>query len=896
MSFKTEIEAIVGDIDSPDYTSEAGLYLTEGLKYILKYVSRNRDMAQKLTSNAILNNTSTTLDTSSILSIVSVTRGDGTRNREALEVAFENFDDYKDTNSIYYSSKFDPVYSIINDTLYVQPEPTATQNAVVRKIQPAAISLGGTSVDNVPDELHRGIVLYASKEMLRKFLSTKNAGLPANLTLPSVPSAGSVATVTLGSLGTAPTYSKTALTLTSAPSISSLNVSASVPSVITLGTVAYTDASVGDASTTGEAVGAITIPSIADANVTTVVPAYTKTALTLTSAPSISALTISASVPSTINLTTVSYTDASAADASAGTVSAVTTASVADANVTTSNSAISALPAYAPASINMTGAPGISNLDVSENPPSAPSIVDVGVGSLGSAPAYAPPSLALDFGTLSGTDTTAGTESNLGVDDFIYEEDVELAQISLQKMGVQIDKYQSDIQNQLNEFNENMTAYNANVQKIMKQADMEESESLQGIQKYAQEINSYQATINKKVQEWQVNTEKELQLWQTKRQTELQQYSADIQNNLNEYQEHLNVYQVEVQEELAKQNVALDKVRTDAQIAAQKAQQDAAATTDVAKFNKEKDLQISMEARARDMEAIISNNNAIVADYQARVQSYGQQVNDQLQEYRANLERELQLFQLKRTTEIQKHQNDIQDELNEFNKDNVRYQAEVQEELTKHNTALQKAIAQAQIDAADAQQESEIAATRNLANMNKDLQIKLEAAAKDMEVIISQNNAKVADYQARVQSYQAQVAEQVQEYQVNLEKELGLFNAKRNTELQKHQNDIQDELNEYQKELSIYQADLQHKIQQSELSSEKEAMEIQQYATEVESYGQQVVKEVQNFTTKLQKITTDYQWYVDQYNKVSRDLVEFLSYYMVVPQIQEQGNEATAND
>ena len=27
MSFKTEIEAIVGDIDSPDYTAQATLYL-----------------------------------------------------------------------------------------------------------------------------------------------------------------------------------------------------------------------------------------------------------------------------------------------------------------------------------------------------------------------------------------------------------------------------------------------------------------------------------------------------------------------------------------------------------------------------------------------------------------------------------------------------------------------------------------------------------------------------------------------------------------------------------------------------------------------------------------------------------------------------------------------------
>ena len=38
MSFKNEIEAIVGDIDSPDYTSQVALYLAEGVKFITKYV------------------------------------------------------------------------------------------------------------------------------------------------------------------------------------------------------------------------------------------------------------------------------------------------------------------------------------------------------------------------------------------------------------------------------------------------------------------------------------------------------------------------------------------------------------------------------------------------------------------------------------------------------------------------------------------------------------------------------------------------------------------------------------------------------------------------------------------------------------------------------------------
>ena len=50
MSFKTEIEAIVGDIDSPDYTAEAVLYLKEGVKFITKYVMANPLFVDRLTS------------------------------------------------------------------------------------------------------------------------------------------------------------------------------------------------------------------------------------------------------------------------------------------------------------------------------------------------------------------------------------------------------------------------------------------------------------------------------------------------------------------------------------------------------------------------------------------------------------------------------------------------------------------------------------------------------------------------------------------------------------------------------------------------------------------------------------------------------------------------------
>ena len=172
MSFKTEIEAIVGDIDSRNYTSEAELYLVEGVKFITKSLMNLPEIANRLTSSTTLNNSPTTMSTASVLQIVSVTRNDGSRDRKATEILPEDAGDYTDVNSIYYTSKLDPKYYVANGTLNVIPTPANGQSALVKHITPdTSVGLGDTSVDNFPDELERGVVLYASRELLRYIMN-----------------------------------------------------------------------------------------------------------------------------------------------------------------------------------------------------------------------------------------------------------------------------------------------------------------------------------------------------------------------------------------------------------------------------------------------------------------------------------------------------------------------------------------------------------------------------------------------------------------------------------------------------------------------------------------------------------------------------------------------------
>ncbi len=172
MSFKTEIEAIVGDIDSPDYTSQATLYLVEGVKFITKSLMILSDVANRMTSSTTLNSSPTTMSTASVLQIVSVTRNDGSRDRKAIQIKPENVGDYTDVNSIYYTSKLDPKYYIENDTLKVIPTPANGQSALVKHITPdTSVALGDTSISNLPDELERGVILYASRELLRYIMN-----------------------------------------------------------------------------------------------------------------------------------------------------------------------------------------------------------------------------------------------------------------------------------------------------------------------------------------------------------------------------------------------------------------------------------------------------------------------------------------------------------------------------------------------------------------------------------------------------------------------------------------------------------------------------------------------------------------------------------------------------
>tara|TARA_R110002051_G_scaffold173923_3_gene244199 strand:+ start:510 stop:1628 length:1119 start_codon:yes stop_codon:yes gene_type:complete len=332
VSFRTDIETITGSISS--YLTDASTHLTEGVKFITKLVMNNPEMKSRLTQSSTLNNSSPQLVMTDVLDIVSVTRLDansGGQSRQCLEIPEYKAGKYADINSIYYTSALDPKYYISNNVLSVVPEPTASQTSTVKHITPdSSVAHGESSISNFPTELNRGVVLYASGQIIRKLLNVKNGTL-VGLSLDNItaPSPANIDAVTVGSLGTAPTYSK--------------------------------------------------------------------------------------------------------------------------------------------------------------------------------------PTTLADYTTLSATDSTSGTEANLGVDDWIADEDPEMATVTLDKQAQLVQNYSMDIQNELNEFQKELAIYQTDMQQKIEQAQISSQKEAMEIQNYQTEVESYSAQVVEAVQTYQMSVQEVVQ-------------------------------------------------------------------------------------------------------------------------------------------------------------------------------------------------------------------------------------------------------------------------------------------------------------------------------------------------------------------------------------------------
>ena len=327
------------------------------------------------------------------------------------------------------------------------------------------------------------------------------------------------------------------------------------------------------------------------------------------------------------------------------------------------------------------------------------------------------------------------------------QEDTELAGAQIQKISTYISAYQTEIQNELNEFNKHNVKFQASLQESMAEfqsanqmaiADAERSQNrelqttindmkvifdnnAQDIQKYNSDLQSYQAEVGTQVQEQTQNLQRyqtELntvyQAWAKTESDNIQKFQLDTQNELNDFNEGNAIYQADLQ-------VVLAKLRVDADEA-----------------QKEGDL--LFQAKIQDYTLELQKYQADVATYQA-------EVNKEVEEWRTST-----------SSALQQHSQSMQDNLNVFNEDNVEYQALLQHTLARVQTENNVNIQEAQIELQDKMKDADLAT-----------QVSMQAAISDMQAIVAKNESRISKYMAEIQSYQAEVATAVQEYTQNLQ-------------------------------------------------------------------------------------------------------------------------------
>ena len=244
----------------------------------------------------------------------------------------------------------------------------------------------------------------------------------------------------------------------------------------------------------------------------------------------------------------------------------------------------------------------------------------------------------------------------------------------------------------------------------------------------------------------------------------------------------------------------------------------------------------------------------------------------------------------------------MQNELNDFNEENVVFQNTMQQEVQEDTLIIQKyqadlAVYQAEIGAMSAQSQGYLQTAQGYANEIKtrlsatqvkvseyqirvqdalnefndanvvyqagvqrniqQAQIDMQDAQKEADLTLQ---AAIQDYslelqlfQQEIAKYQAQVNDEVQEYQQNLAGDLQVWQAERTTDLQQYASDIQNELNEFNKENAAYQIELQVSIQNAQLEDAEESKKIQKYSAEVQEYQAEVNTEVQEWQANTNK-------------------------------------------
>ena len=188
------------------------------------------------------------------------------------------------------------------------------------------------------------------------------------------------------------------------------------------------------------------------------------------------------------------------------------------------------------------------------------------------------------------------------------------------------------------------------------------------------------------------------------------------------------------------------------------------------------------------------------------------------------LSHELSEYQANIGVQTSKYQTDIQNELNEFNKENIVYQEDVQRKAQNFQKEIQQAIQNVQNDI-----------STKSTNLQKDVQIALQNAVQDFQQDVQEYNAKIQKYNAQLGQYQQDVGKEVQKYSNTLTKKT----------------------QEYQSKISLYSSQLQsYQAEVSEISQKHASLQqhINYYSQKADKYFEMATLEINMYIQNNSKI------------------------------------------
>ena len=318
----------------------------------------------------------------------------------------------------------------------------------------------------------------------------------------------------------------------------------------------------------------------------------------------------------TMNATTVSIPSFTAPDAFVQ--------PVAPAGADIDFSSVPTAPTYIPIVLTLGTTPTISDLIISAVAPAVPSLTTTTVteGSI-TDPSFIPPVMSPpDFGDTENWITT--------------EEDSEMLASRVQEIQAKVGEYSARMAEAQAVFNKDNAIFQKDIQIAIQNAQLESAEDGTKLQKFANEVQKYQAEVSKEIQEYQQNLAGDIQVWQAERSTDLQKYGSDIQNETARVGNDMNIYQQELgkatQKYQAETGYDLSKYNAEVQAATAKF------TNDLQKNNTT--FQSDLAKFSTDLKETQQENQEKLAIYNADVQKYNAELAGKAQEFTTSLQKD----------------------------------------------------------------------------------------------------------------------------------------------------------------------------------------------------------------------------------------------------------------